>query len=73
MATSEAGQAPSRTAASSTDANAAAPHGLSAVAVGVYRGGNAHRTDEWVQVASLGSGLKFLRRMVDLYQRRPVR
>ncbi|MFC3834023.1 MULTISPECIES: M20/M25/M40 family metallo-hydrolase [Deinococcus] len=62
-----------RTASSSTDANAAAPHGLSAVAVGVYRGGNAHRTDEWVQVASLGSGLKFLRRMVDLYQRRPVR
>lgn len=61
-----------RTASSSTDANAAVPHGLPAVAVGVYRGGNAHRTDEWVQTASLGPGLKFLERIVELYQRHPV-
>ncbi|MCD0161065.1 acetylornithine deacetylase, partial [Deinococcus sp. 6YEL10] len=42
------------------------------VAVGVYRGGNAHRTDEWVQASSLAPGLKFLRRLVDLYQRSPA-
>lgn len=62
-----------RTASSSTDANAAAPYDLPAVAIGVYRGGNAHRTDEWVQGASLAPGLKFLRRFVELYQRQPAR
>ncbi|GGM11069.1 M20/M25/M40 family metallo-hydrolase [Deinococcus aerophilus] len=61
-----------RTASSSTDANAAAPYGLSAVAVGVYRGGNAHRHDEWVQTGSLAPGLSFLRHIVELYQRQPV-
>lgn len=61
-----------RLASSSTDANAAVPHGLPSVAVGVYRGGNAHRTDEWVQAASFAPGLKFLRRLVELYQRSPV-
>ncbi|UBV42211.1 M20/M25/M40 family metallo-hydrolase [Deinococcus taeanensis] len=61
-----------RLASSSTDANAAVPHGLPALAVGVYRGGNAHRTDEWVQVSSLTPGLKFLRRTVEFYQRNPV-
>ncbi|MBB6015932.1 M20/M25/M40 family metallo-hydrolase [Deinococcus radiopugnans] len=61
-----------RTASSSTDANAAAPHGLPAVAIGVYRGGNAHRLDEWVQLSSLAPGLKFLRRVVELYQQQPV-
>lgn len=61
-----------RLASSSTDANAAVPHDLPAVAVGVYRGGNAHRTDEWVQTSSLAPGLKFLRRLVDLYQRSPA-
>ncbi|PTA66827.1 M20/M25/M40 family metallo-hydrolase [Deinococcus arcticus] len=61
-----------RVASSSTDANAAVPHGLPAVAVGVYRGGNAHRTDEWVQASSLKPGLQFLRRLVELYQRSPL-
>ena len=61
-----------RLASSSTDANAAAPHRLPAIALGVYRGGNAHREDEWVQASSLGPGLQFLRQMVELYQRRPV-
>ncbi|WP_027459926.1 M20/M25/M40 family metallo-hydrolase [Deinococcus murrayi] len=61
-----------RLASSSTDANAAAPHTLPAIALGVYRGGNAHREDEWVQVSSLGPGLRFLARVVALYQRRPV-
>lgn len=62
-----------RTASSSTDANAAVPHGLPALALGVYRGGNAHRTDEWVQVSSLEQGLRYLRRVLELYQRHPAR
>ncbi|WP_019010590.1 M20/M25/M40 family metallo-hydrolase [Deinococcus aquatilis] len=61
-----------RLASSSTDANAAVPHDLPAIAVGVYRGGNAHREDEWVQHSSLTPGLRFLRRMVELYQHRPL-
>ncbi|MFC4452384.1 M20/M25/M40 family metallo-hydrolase [Deinococcus sonorensis] len=61
-----------RTAASSTDANAAVPHGLPALALGVYRGGNAHREDEWVQGDSLQVGLGVLRRFVEAYQREPL-
>lgn len=61
-----------RQASSSTDANAAVPHGLPALTLGVYRGGNAHREDEWVQGSSLTQGLKLLRRVVELYQQRPL-
>lgn len=50
----------SRRVASSTDANAAVPHGLPAIAFGVYRGGNAHRLDEWVEPESLEVGLQAL-------------
>ena len=58
-----------RTAASSTDANAAAPYGLPALAVGVYRGGHAHREDEWVDPRSHAQGLTFLQALVANYQR----
>lgn len=61
-----------RTAASSTDANAAAPHGIPALALGVYRGGNAHREDEWIAPESLGVGLRMLQKFVALYQERPL-
>ena len=61
-----------RSAASSTDANAAVPHNLPAIALGVYRGGHAHREDEWVQTESLEVGLGVLRRFVDAYQRQPL-
>lgn len=61
-----------RVASSSTDANAAVPHGLPAIAVGVYQGGNAHREDEWVQKSSLRPGLKYLRRIVEFYQESPA-
>lgn len=61
-----------RSAASSTDANAAVPHNLPALALGVYRGGHAHREDEWVQLDSMEVGLGMLRRFVDLYQRSPL-
>ena len=56
-----------KTAASSTDANAAAPHGVPSLALGVYRGGNAHREDEWVQPSSLSVGLGVLQRFVRGY------
>ena len=49
-----------RRVASSTDANAAVPYGLPAIAFGVYRGGNAHRLDEWVEPESLETGLQAL-------------
>ncbi|HEX2865096.1 MAG TPA: M20/M25/M40 family metallo-hydrolase, partial [Deinococcales bacterium] len=45
-----------RTTASSTDANAAVPYGLPAIAFGVYEGGFAHRLDEWVNPRSLPLG-----------------
>lgn len=61
-----------RSAASSTDANAAAPYGVPALALGVYQGGNAHREDEWVRPESLETGLKLLRRFVELYQQEPL-
>jgi tripeptide aminopeptidase len=61
-----------RSAASSTDANAAVPHHLPALALGVYRGGHAHREDEWVQIESLEVGLGVLKRFVDAYQRSPL-
>ncbi|WP_043816862.1 M20/M25/M40 family metallo-hydrolase [Deinococcus maricopensis] len=61
-----------RTASSSTDANAAAPHHVAAIALGVYTGGNAHREDEWVSPGSLERGLKFLQRFVRLYQDHPI-
>ncbi|GGR05122.1 M20/M25/M40 family metallo-hydrolase [Deinococcus ruber] len=62
-----------RTAASSTDANAAVPHGVPAIALGVYRGGNAHREDEWVQLDSLETGLGMLNRFVEAYQQTPLK
>ncbi len=52
---------PMRDVPGSTDANAAMAAGLSAIAFGVYRGGNAHRLDEWVEAASLSDGLAALR------------
>ncbi len=61
-----------RTAASSTDANAAVPHGIPALALGVYKGGNAHREDEWVTPDSLETGLTLLRTFVRLYQQKPL-
>jgi tripeptide aminopeptidase len=53
-----------RSVASSTDANAAVPHRLPAVGFGVYRGGNAHRLDEWVEPESLVLGLRTLEALV---------
>jgi tripeptide aminopeptidase len=56
-----------RTAASSTDANIAMAAGIPAVSFGVYRGGDAHRSSEWLELSSLETGyralLGFLRRL----------
>ena len=53
-----------RAVASSTDANAAVPYKIPAVGFGVYKGGNAHRLDEWVDPSSLALGLKALEEFV---------
>jgi tripeptide aminopeptidase len=45
-----------KTAASSTDANAAMAVGIPAIAFGVYQGGDAHRLSEWLEPDSLQTG-----------------
>ena len=54
-----------KTAAGSTDANVAMAAGMSAAAFGVYRGGGAHRLDEWVDPDSLEVGLTALCRLLE--------
>lgn len=49
-----------RTAASSTDANAAMAAGLPAISFGVYKGGDAHRQSEWMDPQSLMKGYRAL-------------
>ncbi|MCC6310172.1 MAG: M20/M25/M40 family metallo-hydrolase [Trueperaceae bacterium] len=49
-----------KTSAASTDANPAMAAGVPAIAFGGYRGGNAHRLDEWLEPASLSAGLAAL-------------
>jgi tripeptide aminopeptidase len=49
-----------KTAASSTDANAAMAVGLPAIAFGVYQGGDAHRLSEWLEPDSLQTGYRAL-------------
>lgn len=44
----------------STDANLALSLGLPAVCVGISRGGNAHRTDEWIEIAPAAKGVQAL-------------
>lgn len=55
-----AGLAPAREGASSTDANAAHGRGIPAITVGVSTGGNAHRLDDYVDIAPIGAGLRAL-------------
>jgi len=51
----------SRRGASSTDANAAMAAGIPALCLGVYRGGDAHRQEEWLDPDSLAQGAAVLR------------
>ena len=53
-----------RLAAGSTDANAAMAAGVPAIAFGVYRGGDAHRLEEWIEPESLNAGSVALRELL---------
>lgn len=44
----------------STDANILLAAGVPAVTVGITRGGNAHRLDEYIEVVPIGAGLRHL-------------
>ncbi len=46
--------------ASSTDANVPLALGIPAVCIGLTRGGNAHRTDEFIEIAPIGRGMQQL-------------
>jgi tripeptide aminopeptidase len=59
--------------ASSTDANAALAEGLPAIAFGVYRGGDAHRSTEWVEPGSLIQGYHAFERLLACLADEPVR
>ncbi len=61
-----------KTNAGSTDANAAMAVGMPALCFGLYRGGNAHRLDEWVDPGSLETGLTAWREFVARLTRFPV-
>lgn len=50
--------------ASSTDANIAISRGLPAVCIGLTTGGNAHRTDEYVDIPPIAMGLAQLAALV---------
>lgn len=54
----------SKSIAGSTDANAAIAEGMPAICFGLYRGGNAHRHDEWVEPASFPRGLRAWRELL---------
>jgi len=57
------GLPPAREGASSTDANAAYGLGIPAVTVGLTTGGDAHRAQEYVDLAPLPAGLAALERL----------
>jgi acetylornithine deacetylase/succinyl-diaminopimelate desuccinylase-like protein len=53
-----------RRGASSTDANVAMAAGLPALCLGVYRGGSAHRLEEWLDPDSLPTGAAMVRTLL---------
>jgi tripeptide aminopeptidase len=64
-ARSRAGLPPAREDGASTDANAAYGRGIPAITVGVTTGGNAHRLDEYVDLAPIAAGLAALVALAD--------
>jgi tripeptide aminopeptidase len=64
-ARARAGLPPAREDAASTDANAAYGRGIPAITVGVTTGGNAHRLDEYVDLAPIPAGLHALAALAD--------
>jgi len=59
-----AGLPPAAEGASSTDANAAYGRDIPAITVGLTVGGNAHRVDEYIELAPLEKGLAALEHLV---------
>ncbi len=60
-----AGLPPAREDAASTDANAALGRGIPGLTVGITTGGNAHRLDEYIDVAPVASGVSALAALAD--------
>ena len=60
----DAGLGPAREDAGSTECNAAFPLAIPTVCVGVTRGGDMHRTSEWIAVPPIAQGLAALRALV---------
>jgi tripeptide aminopeptidase len=60
-----AGLPPAEEGASSTDANAAYGRGIPAITVGVTTGGNAHRLDEYIDLAPIARGLRSLEALAE--------
>ncbi len=50
--------------AASTDCNMPFSMGIPAISTGCYIGGNAHRRDEWVDIASLKPGFEIMMRII---------
>lgn len=65
LARERVGLPPAPERASSTDANAALGRGIAAICVGVTTGGNAHRLDEYIELAPITAGLASLEALVD--------
>lgn len=53
--------------ATSTDANAAHPLDVPAIAVGVTRGSGEHTADEWIEVGAIAVGISALTRTIERY------
>jgi tripeptide aminopeptidase len=49
----------------STDANIPLSLGIPAVCIGISRGANAHRTDEWIEIAPAQTGVRALLKIVE--------
>lgn len=60
-----AGLLPAQERAASTDANAALGRGIPAITVGVSTGANAHRLDEYIDLAPIPRGLAALEALAD--------
>lgn len=49
----------------STDANAAMAAGIPSITIGIYKGGDAHRKTEWVELKSLETGFHVLKDFIE--------
>jgi acetylornithine deacetylase/succinyl-diaminopimelate desuccinylase-like protein len=54
--------------ATSTDANAAHPRGIPAVALGITRGSGEHTADEWIEIAPIELGVRALATTIERFE-----